>query len=220
MPFDEIQFPVSWMYGSVGGPKFFTTVGQTRSGQEYRNANWSQARHVYQPVKEIQDQDAVAAILTFFNARMGMYRGFRFKDWSDYAFTDTHTLMPGYSIVKSLIPLIDGETDQFQMYKHYISGGVAYSRPIYKPVAGSVRVWVNDTEQVSPTWTFPWAVNTATGIITFSGTPPVPPGDEVEAYCEFDVPVRFNTDWLPTQIDEWNINSIRDLELIEIRDIV
>lgn len=214
MPFDEIRFPEYIAYGSTGGPKFFTTVGETRSGQEWRNANWSQARQVYQPLKEIQDAAAIAAVLDFFNARRGKWRGFRFKDWADYATTNLHTLMPGYSQVLPILTAITGTT--YQLVKYYISGGIIYTRYIYKPVQNTVRIWVNNVEQVNPGWTYPWSCNHATGLITFTTTPG---SYEVKAFFEFDVPVRFNTDYLPISFDEYNISSIQELELIETRDI-
>jgi uncharacterized protein (TIGR02217 family) len=77
----------------------------------------------------------------------------------------------------------DDTQTQFQLVKHYPSGSVVEVRTITKPVAGTVRVYLDDVEQASV-----WSVDTTTGLVTFSAAPAL--GVEVTADFEFDVPVR------------------------------
>src|SRR4029453_17117387 len=77
----------------------------------------------------------------------------------------------------------DGTQTEFQLLKHYPSGSVIEVRTISKPVAGTVKVYLDGVEQLSG-----WSVDTTTGLVTFSTAPAA--GVEVTADFEFDVPVR------------------------------
>jgi uncharacterized protein (TIGR02217 family) len=76
---------------------------------------------------------------------------------------------------------------QFQLVKEYPSGSVIEVRTITKPVAGTVKVYLDAIEQA-----LGWSVDTTTGLVTF-GTPPAL-GVDVTADFAFDVLVRFHTD--------------------------
>ena len=87
--FHEIQLPANLTdgrggQGYRGGPMFSTTVVVAESGKEQRNMNWLRALNKYNIGYIVQDDDAVATLLDFFNGRAGMRYGFRFKDWLDY----------------------------------------------------------------------------------------------------------------------------------------
>ena len=60
-----------------------------------------------------------------------------------------------------------------------------------------------------------WAVDPATGLVTFA-TPPLA-GSWLTAGFEFDVPVRFDSDELPVTLDLERLGSITSIPLIEIR---
>jgi uncharacterized protein (TIGR02217 family) len=122
-----------------------------------------------------REQAQIDDLIAFFRARRGKAYGFRFKDWTDYK-ADGQLLGTG-----------DDATTQFQLVKHYPSGSVIEVRTITKPVAGTVKVYLDGIEQLSG-----WSVDTTTGLVTF-GTPPAL-GVEVTGDFEFDVPVRFDTD--------------------------
>lgn len=103
MAFDEVRFPTEIAYGSKGGPEFSTDVVVMASGAEQRNQNWTYARYRFYPLEDIKSPTQVAEILAFFNARRGRARGFRFKDWSDYATTDINTKIGDYTDVKQIV---------------------------------------------------------------------------------------------------------------------
>jgi uncharacterized protein (TIGR02217 family) len=96
------------------------------------------------------------------------------------------------------------------MVKRYASGSQTWVRTITKPVAGTVRVALDGTEQPSG-----WSVDTTTGVVTFSAAPGS--GVAITASFEFDVPVRFDTDVLDVTLDLERLGSITSIPLIEIR---
>jgi uncharacterized protein (TIGR02217 family) len=199
MSFHEVQFPTDISYGSSGGPEFHTTIAELGSGFEQRNVDWAQARAKYNVAWGVKSDTQLDALLHFFNARKGKAYGFRFKDWTDFKVTDCE------------IGVGDDSEDEFQLIKTYSSGGETYNRNIFKPVSGTVVIYLDDIDTEGSGW----AVDTTTGVIDFV-TPPGP-GVRVDADCEFDVPCRFDVDHLPLSLDEFNINSSLDIRLIELR---
>lgn len=117
----------------------------------------------------------------FWRARRGGLQRFRLKDWGDFSTTwnganDQGLLGGGIG---------DGVTTQFQLVKRYQPGGDSQDRIITKPVAGTVKVYVNGALQANG-----WVVNTTTGIVTFTSGAPAN-GAVLRASFEFDVRVRF-----------------------------
>jgi uncharacterized protein (TIGR02217 family) len=196
--FHEVRFPDNIAYGATGGPEFATTVVATGSGHEKRNINWSQARGRWDVASGLKKQAQIDELIAFFRARRGKAYGFRFKDWTDYAATG------------QLLGTGDDAQIQFQLVKHYPSGSVIEVRTITKPVAGTVKVYLDSVEQVAG-----WSVDTTTGLVTFS-TPPVL-GVEVSADFEFDVPVRFDTDHMAVTIETYRLHAWQQIPIVELR---
>lgn len=194
MSFQEIQFPSDIAFGSNGGPEFFTSIVSTYGGFEQRNINWSQSRARYNVLHAIKNQTQIDELLIFFRKMRGKAYAFRFKDWADFSATSQQ------------IGVGNGVNKNFQLVKNYDSA----QRIISKPVSGSVKIYIDDVEQNSGV-----AVNSTTGVVTFTTAPDV--DEVVTADFEFDVPVRFDTDYLPVTFDSAGLNSIRDIPLIEVR---
>ena len=97
-----------------------------------------------------------------------------------------------------------------QLVKEYPSGSVIEVRTITKPVAGTVKVYLDGVEQLSG-----WSVDTTTGLVTF-GTPPAL-GVEVTADFEFDVPVRFDTDHMAVTIESYRLHAWQQIPIVELR---
>lgn len=199
MAFDEVRLPTTVEKGALGGPTFNTTVTVLSNGFEQRNQNWSTTRANYDIAYGIQNDADLLTVITFFYARKGKARGFRFKDWADYQVTSNEQFGTG-----------DGAEVDFQLSVTYSDAASSYSRDIKKPVAGTVRVWVNSVEQLSG-----WTVNTTTGVVTFSVAPTS--GHAIEWQGEFDVPVRFDTDDLNVSMEIFNAGTIPSIPLTEIR---
>lgn len=199
-------FPVTISAGASGGPEFKTTVVVTRSGYEARNVDWSKARRRYDAAIGARSISAVEDLIAFFHNMQGRAHGFRYKDWSDYKSCDiTATVAPS----DQTIGTGDGVDLTFQLVKVYTSGSNTHSRTITKPVSGTVRVEVNGVEQVSG-----WTCNTATGVVTFTVAPTT--GHIVKAGFEFDVPCRFDTDYLDVEMLAEQVGGV-SVPIVEIR---
>jgi uncharacterized protein (TIGR02217 family) len=192
--FHEVRFPDNIAYGATGGPEFATTVVATGSGHE----NWSEARGRWDVASGLRKQAQIDELIAFFRARRGKAYGFRFKDWADH------------KAAGQLLGTGDDAKTQFQLVKRYPSGSAIEVRTITKPVAGTVKVYLDGIEQLSG-----WSVDTATGLVTFSAPPAV--GVEVTADFEFDVPVRFDTDHMAVTIETYRLHAWQQIPIVELR---
>ena len=104
----------------------------------------------------------------------------------------------------------DDAQTQFQLVKHYPSGSVIEARTITKPVAGTVKVYLDGIEQASG-----WSIDATTGIVTFSIPPAL--GVEVTADFEFDVPVRFDADHMAVTIESYRLHSWQQIPIVEVK---
>ena len=207
MAFHEIRFPDNISRGARGGPERRTLIVTLASGHEERNASWAASRRRYDIAYGIRRADDLAAVVAFFEARLGPLYGFRFKDWSDYK-----SCLPSRPVTEldQQIGEGDGATTAFQLVKHYGSAPHLWSRSITKPVAETLRIAVAGTE-----WRRGWTLEPTTGRITFD-TPPEP-GQAITAGFQFDVPVRFDTDRLDVTLDLETLGSIPQIPLVELR---
>jgi uncharacterized protein (TIGR02217 family) len=196
--FHEVRFPDNIAYGATGGPEFATTVVANVAGHENRKVNWSQARGRRDVASGLKKQAQIDELIAFFRALRGRAYGFRFKDWTDYRATG------------QLLGTGDDALTQFQLVKEYPSGSVIEVRTITKPVAGTVRVYLDGIEQLPG-----WSVDLTTGLVTF-GTPPAV-GVEVTADFDFDVPVRFDTDHMAVTIESYRLHAWQQIPIVELR---
>ena len=207
MAFHEVRFPDNISRGARGGPERRTQIVELASGDEERNASWANSRRRYDAAYGIRRADDLAAVVAFFEARNGRLYGFRWKDWADFK-----SCLPSKTpaATDQAIGTGDGATTDFQLVKVYTSGAQTWTRMITKPVAGTVLVAVDGTEQTSG-----WSVDTTTGIVSFTTAPTA--GAAITAGFEFDVPVRFDTDTLDVTLDIERLGSITSIPLIEVR---
>jgi uncharacterized protein (TIGR02217 family) len=199
MAFIEVRFPTDIAYGSEGGPEYSTDVVITQGGYEQRNANWSQARAVYNVAHGIKTQAQLNTLIGFFRARKGKADGFRFKDWTDFQASG------------QLIGVGNATTVTFQLVKTYTSGSATELRTITKPVGGTLSIYFNGVLQSASGYT----LNTANGQVTFNTAPAS--GVSITADFQFDVPVRFDTDRLCAALDSYGSYSWHAIPLVEIR---
>lgn len=208
MNFHEVQFPASLSFGALGGPQRRVDVVALANGYEERNTPWAHSRRVYDAGLGLRSLDDIEQVIAFYEARYGQMYGFRWKDWSDYK-----SSKPSAAISRQdqQIATGDGVQTQFQIIKTYRSGGHVYARPITKPVKGSVQVAV---EQDDKRDTIDYTVDDTTGVITFFNPPD--PDTRVFAGYEFDVPVRFDSDSLLTNIASFNAGQVPDIPVREV----
>ena len=170
-PFLESRLEIGIDFGATYGPRFNTAVTRQADGREQRRALWSQPLVIAQLGQRSVTQTQLNYLIAFHASVQGAYSGFRLRDWSDF-----------YA-VNQVIGTGNGTSQTWQLVKRYSAGGFTVTRPITKPVADSVVVYLDGVEQASG-----WSVDGATGVFTtaLSGV--------ISASFEFDVPVRFEQD--------------------------
>ena len=209
MAFHDIRFPANLSFGSVGGPERRTEIVTLANGFEERNTPWAHSRRRYDAGVGLRSLDDVSTLIAFFEARAGQLHGFRWKDWSDYkSCAPSATPSP----LDQLIGTGDGTTTVFQLQKTYISGLQSYTRPIRKPVLGTVIVAVAEDTKVEG---LEFSVDPDSGEVTFALPPAL--GTRITAGFEFDVPVRFDTDAIQTSVASFQAGDVPTVPVVEIR---
>jgi uncharacterized protein (TIGR02217 family) len=206
MPFDNVRFPTAISRGASGGPERRTDVVMTASGREERNSRWANSRRRYNVGFGVKSLDDVHAVIAFFEERRGRLHAFRFKDHADFkSGAPQSTVTP----LDQVIGIGTGAQTEFQLVKNYGGGLRNYARIIAAPVAGTVRMAVNGSEITT------FTTNLATGVVTFNTAPAT--GVVVKAGFEFDVPVRFDTDEISINVENFRGGEIPDIPLIEVQ---
>lgn len=202
MAFHDVRLPDNVERGASGGPRFKTTVMTLSSGLEKRNIEWSRVRGEFDIGYGVDSKESLSEVIAFFYARQGRAHSFRFKDWADYQIgSDTAPQQ-----------FASGAAGQrtFQMEKRYTSGGYTFARPISKIVPDTLRIFINSVEQVNG-----WTADHATGEVTFNTAPPALAA--IQAICEFDLSVRFDTDALDINMEVFNVGSIPQIPVVEVK---
>ncbi|UWR43487.1 DUF2460 domain-containing protein [Phaeobacter inhibens] len=209
MNFHEVRFPASLSFGSIGGPERRTDVVTLANGHEERNTPWAHSRRRYDAGLGLRGLEDIEALIAFFEARQGQMYGFRWKDWSDYK---SARATQDVTFGDQVIGMGDGAQRVFQLSKTYRSGSFAYQRPITKPVAGSVRIGI---EQDALQETVDYTLDSTLGTITLAHPPEA--GLSVKAGFEFDVPVRFDTDRIQTSVASFQAGDVPNVPVVEVR---
>ncbi|SDH74221.1 DUF2460 domain-containing protein [Roseospirillum parvum] len=201
--FIDTRLPIHIEQGSEGGAGYKTDIWVGASGKESRNIRWSRSRGTWNIAYGIHRRDDLATIKSLHHAAAGAALGFRFKDWSDYEI--------GAAGTPQQIATGDGATTKFQAVKIYTAGASSRARPITRLVDGTVSVFKDGVEVSSGV-----SVDVDTGVVTFTTAPAA--DVVIGLVAEFDVPVRFSDDSLPINVRTANLESIPDIELIEIKE--
>ncbi|GAA6207816.1 DUF2460 domain-containing protein [Cognatishimia sp. WU-CL00825] len=209
MAFHEVRFPANLSFGSIGGPERRTDVVTLTNGFEERNTPWAHARRRYDAGVGMRSLDDIETLIAFFEARQGQLHGFRWKDWSDFK---SSVASAEVDFRDQVIGVGDSVQTAFPLLKTYQSGEQSYGRPISKPVAGTVRIGVADSEQQEAVH---YTVDLAHGLVMFNDPPGL--GEEVSAGFEFDVPVRFDTDRIQTSVASFQAGDMPNVPVVEVR---
>ncbi|MEX0301007.1 MAG: TIGR02217 family protein [Leisingera sp.] len=209
MNFHEVRFPASLSFGSVGGPERRTDVVTLANGFEERNTPWAHSRRRYDAGLGLRSLEDIETLIAFFEARQGQLYGFRWKDWSDYKSARPSA---DADFRDQVIAAGDGSTLAFQLVKTYRSGAFTYQRPITKPVAGTVRVGIDQDELQEG---IDYELDTATGLVALAHPPEQ--GRSIVAGFEFDVPVRFDTGSIQTSVASFQAGEAPAVPVVEVR---
>lgn len=209
--FHETLFPLDIALKSAGGPERRTEIVTLGSGREERTTRWAHSRRRYDAGYGVKSLDALATVVAFFEERRGRLHGFRWRDRLDHASAE-----PGVSVTPfdQAIATGDGATANFSLVKTYGTVHAPYQRVIAKPVADSIRIGVAGTE-VSEGVAF--TCDVTTGLITFLPGHIPALGEAITAGFLFDVPVRFDTDYLEVDLSAFTAGQIPRIPLVEIK---
>lgn len=206
------RFPMEIANGSVGGPGYLTNIVEFYSGYEQRNSVWAESRQSYDAATGVKEMSDIEDILYYFHAVKGRLHSFRFKDRRDWKSCKTFDTISPTDQSIGIGDSTDGSdgTASFQLIKTYVMGPISCERDIKKPVSGTVVAAIDGVATTN------FAVNTTTGIITFTaGNWPLV-GEVITAGYEFDVPVRFDVDRISLTLDDYRIGSA-SIPLIEVK---
>ncbi|TXJ08853.1 MAG: TIGR02217 family protein [Afipia sp.] len=209
--FHEVLFPLDIALKSAGGPERRTDIVTFGSGREERNARWAHSRRRFDAGYGVKTFDALQQVVAFFEERCGQLYGFRWRDRLDHS-----SAAPAANIspLDQALGTGDGTRPAFQLTKTYGSTYAPYTRTISKPVPGSVRVAVAGSEVVSGS---AFTCDSITGVVTFLPGHIPAGGAAVTAGFLFDVPVRFDTDYLEVDLSAFAAGAIPKIPLVEIR---
>ncbi|MBI1981357.1 MAG: DUF2460 domain-containing protein [Methylocystis sp.] len=207
--FHEVRFPLDVSLGGRGGPERRTEIVTLGSNREARNARWAHSRRRYEAGYGVKSLAQLAQIIEFFEERRGRLHGFRWRDRADFA-----SCAPGAtpSPTDQTIGTGDGARVAFQLVKTYGGAYSPYARDIVKPVVGTVRVAVDGVEKSAPDM----SVDAVTGMVTFAPGAIPSTGAIVTAGFFFDVPTRFDTDFLEIDMQAFEAGAIPNIPIIEI----
>ena len=209
--FHEVRFPTDIAFGARGGPERKTDIATLRSGFEERNSIWYHSRRKYNAGYGVKSMKDLERVVAFFEERRGKLYGFRWKDKFDFRSSiGTGTI----TSKDQTIGTGNGVNAVFQLTKTYGSTFAPYTRNIVKPVGSSVLIAVNGVDKVLNTH---FTVDATTGVVTFlAGSIPAS-GAVVTAGYEFDVPVRFDTDYLEIDLTNFDAGEIPSIPIVELK---
>lgn len=208
--FHEVLFPLDIALGARGGPERRTEIVTTGSGREERNARWAHARRKWNAGYGVKSVEALSSVVSFFEERRGRLHGFRWRDRLDHCSSASGTP----AATDQLLGIGDGSRASFQLVKIYGTDYAPYARPIVKPVAGSVRVAVGGAEKTEDT---DYDCDVTSGLVVFRAGHEPPIGAEVTAGFLFDVPARFDADFLEVDLSAFAAGEIQSIPIVEIR---
>ena len=204
--FEDVSLPLPFALGASGGPQRRVDIVALGSGREVRNTPWAHGRRCYDVGGAVRTLDDMHALIAFFEARRGTLVGFRFRDPFDCK-SCTPSVAPAPS--DQGLGVGDGAKTTFQLIKIYGAGECAYTRPIKKPVDGTVRVSVGGVELTSDAFS-----TDDGGVVTLDSAPGS--GVPVSAGFVFDTPVRFDIDRLDLALDGFGAGHAPSIPLLEI----
>lgn len=205
---DDIRLPENWSKGSAGGPTWLTDQVPTADGDHWNEQRWEDPLHRFDIAHNIKTPAAIGQLRAFFNGRRGAHRGFLLKDWLDWTSNADGDAPP--TMLDQPLGTGTGALTTFQLVKRYADTVNPYDREIKWPVTGTLLVAVNGVLKVSGV-----AVVRGTGVVTLTPAPAA--AAVITAGFEFDVPVKFQDDFLSVSFDTINSRSAGSVPIEEVR---
>lgn len=228
--FHEVRFPEFVAPGARFDPSWKTSVVEFANGKEQRNQEHADSKIFGDVSQPIQTQEEYDVVLDFFRARRGKFHGFRVKDPSDFELFQEPT-NPA---------LGDGFITQFQIVQTYEDVSEPPASTAVRPQVRTILKLRGGPGDPIITFDSPGTVVRVAGVsrtVIFSGSPvgtevlvdvntglltfatAITNGLAVDFTGEFDTPMRFDTDRLPTTIEDFNALSVGGLPLKELNPL-
>ena len=197
--FIEKTFPSDISYNSSGGPEYNTEVLMTTTGSEHRQSKWQAPKMRFNVSTGIKNTRQMRGLLEFFRICRGRQIAFRYKDWSDFKGTD------------EAVQIINVHT--LQLMKNYkLDDTLFEQRTILKPVQNTVKIYIAGRQLISDEF----SVDYSTGVVTLQML--IENLDmKITADFEFDIPARFDTDYLPVTMESHGFFSLPEIPITEIK---
>jgi uncharacterized protein (TIGR02217 family) len=210
---DPVELDNAFSQGAVGGPTYSTTVTTPSTGYDYANQNWDTARMQWEIGHTISNVTMMQTLLAFFRARKGQFRGFLFRDWSDFyvGMTFINDVLTQTSSLQFATG--DGTTTAFQLTKTYPDSYNPEVRKITRPISGTLSIFVAASLQTEGA---DFTVNYTTGVVTFAHAPANT--DAISWAGQFNVPVRFNSDVMSMNLKWLSRGEWQSITVIEVKE--
>jgi uncharacterized protein (TIGR02217 family) len=203
---NDVIFPTNISYGSStyrgGRAVRIVDLPGDEKRIAYRN-NSIRRFNVAYGIKSVADLDEIVKL---WESHGQTRDGFLYKDYSDFKSCGPNATPANTDVT---IGTGDGADTTFQLVKIYTQGSLSYSKTIWKPKTGTVKIALNGVNQTTG-----WTVNTATGIVTFTVPPTL--GVTVSAGFEYYVPVRFDIEELEINLSHYERGQVPDIMLKEL----
>lgn len=195
----SLRFPSDISYGATGGPTKSVEVITVKSGSEKRNKNWKEPLYRFDVSHGVKTQEQLDELIEFFlDIGDGKLNAFRFKNWSEW------------EVFKNKSYITRPTNNTLKLFKSYLTS----TKRITKVVDGTLNLYANDVLVTSG-----YDLNIDTGIITLSNPATYPVETTLFTFdCEFDFWVRFDTNEMMPSIDNYNIYSVNQIPLVEVRE--
>ena len=195
--FKEMRFPLEVSAWMVGGPEWKTNIVSTDSGAESRASVWQYPLHKWDCGAGLRLVANAEATKRFQFLVRGRAYGFRVQDPFDFV-----------ADVGQGALIATATANVYQLVKLYAAGGDVFQRIITKPVPGSGLVVMNASADVTAGLDYTSGLATITGVSNVS---------TLSWSGPFDVPVRFENDWLQIGIDSGGLLNWTGVSLVELR---
>lgn len=181
--FHEVVYPLS-LDRCLSTHEWLTRIIELGDSAEQRIPVGTDGRRKFNASHGIRSLADLQTLLKFHALRHGETYGFKVRDLVDYTVT---TGTEG-----TLQYVYDGSKKTFQLQKIYTDAAATWIREIYKPQAGTVKVYKNSVLLTEGTH---YTMDYTTGLITFTTAPAA--GSVIEWSGFFYVPVRFTVSEIP-----------------------
>lgn len=185
--FHDVQFPVAVSQGAEVSYVFSTAVVQASSGLRQKNQNWEFPLREFDVTRVLDSKANRDAFISFLLLRGGPANSFRFRNPAEWYIGMDYVDNVLEHVAAHNFAVGDNSEDTFQLGVKHEDSVVSIVQPVYKPVSGSVKVYLDDVEQGSG-----WTLDYDTGILEFTS----PPGLDVDIGWsgQYDVEAEFLND--------------------------